>query len=179
MNPLSSEQKARICIAARRAYDAWEMREAYEACNDGLSLTKCFEAWRRVEQGKVTGGIQSLTLCTSERHYLPLLSHFAALAGEGGAALQLLLRHAEEGRITVYFKLLQALEERGLAEGYAATICRAKFKCALGDATEKQLWSLFFDVRKRRAAVREARAKPARHVRVKAGTLGTTGPNPF
>ncbi len=178
MNPLSHEQKARVCIAARRAYDAWAIREEFELINPELSPSKCFEAWRRVEQGKAVGQ-QSLRLCTSETHYLPLLAHFAGLLGEGGRALQLLLRHAEEGRITVYFKLLQTLEERGLEEEYAATICRCKFKCALGEASEKQLWSLFFDVRQRRKAVQAARAKPARHVRVKAGVLSPAGDNPF
>jgi len=178
MNPLSLEQKARICMAARRAYDAWGMREEFELINPELSPSKCFEAWRRCEQRKAVG-VESLTLCTSERHYLRLLAHFVALQGEGGQALQLLLRHADEGRITVFFKLLQALEERGLKEEYAAHICRCKFKCALGEASEKQLWSLFYDVRRRRRAELPAKPKPPRYVRVKAGTLKVAGGNPF
>ena len=76
MNPLSNAQKQCIAIAARKAYLAWQEREAFEAINDHLSVSKCFEAWRHVEQGKATGGLQSLTLCTSEAHFLPLLAHF-------------------------------------------------------------------------------------------------------
>ena len=172
MNFLSTDQNRQICMLARRAYDAWPMREEYELINAEMSVTKCFEAWRHVEQGKVTGR-QSLTDCTSEEHFLPLLAHFANRAGAGARALQLLLRHADERRIVVYFKLCLALEERGLDEGYAAHICRCKFKCDLGDATEKNLWSLFFDVKKRRKAVKAAAPKPARYVRVKAGSLST------
>lgn len=172
MNFLSTDQKRQICMLARRAYEAMPNRETFELANDHLSATKCFEAWRHVEQGKVTGR-QSLGDCTSEQHFLPLLAHFANLAGDGARALQLLLRHADERRIVVYFKLCLALEERGLDEGYAAHICRCKFKCDLGDATEKNLWSLFFDVRKRRKVVRPATPKPARYVRLKAGALST------
>ncbi len=177
MNFLSNDQKGQVCMQAKKAYNAWPMREEFELINPDLSPSKCFEAWRRCEQGKVTGR-QSLTECTSEEHYLPLLAHFAKLQGEGGRALMLLLRHAEAGRITIFFKLLQALEERGLNEGYAATICRCKFKCELGDAGEKQLWSLFFDVKKRRKAEREARP---RYVRTKVGKLSAApiGTNPF
>lgn len=169
MNPLSTDQKRCIAMAAKRAYLALPDREAFEAINDHLSATKCFEAWRHVEQGKATGGIQSLTLCTSEAHFLPLLAHFTALAGDAGSALGMLLRHGEQPRIVAYFKLLGALEERGLAEGYAAAICRSKYKRPLGECTEKQLWGLFFDVRKRRKAT--AAATTPRHVTVKAGTL--------
>ena len=179
MNLLTPAQKAQVCIAARLAYDAWATREEFELINSELSATKCFEAWRRCEQHKVTGR-HSLTDCTSEQHYLPLLAHFTALRGEGGRALLLLLRHAEAGRITVYFKLLQALQERGLTEGYAATIGRSKFKRELGECSEKQLWSLFFDVRKRRKPV-QAATGPA-YVKTKVGKLSAateTPGNPF
>lgn len=175
MNLLSLDQKAQVCIAARLAYDAWPVREEFELINSELSATKCFEAWRRCEQHKVTGR-HSLTDCTSEQHYLPLLAHFTAMRGEGGRALMLLLRQAEAGRITVFFKLLQALQERELTEGYAAQICRCKFKRELGDCSEKQLWSLFFDVRKRRKKTREATG-PA-YVKSKVGKLSTGGATP-
>jgi hypothetical protein len=178
MIPLSHPQIVQICIAARLAYNAWPMREEFELINSEMSRTKAFEAWRHCEIGKITGGIQSLKLCTNEAHYLPLLAHFTAMRGEGGKALMMLLRHADADRITIYFKLIQALEERELAEGYAATICRCKFKRDLGDASAKQLWSIFFDIRKRR---KPTRAAGEHYVKSKAGKLTSkpTGDNPF
>lgn len=151
MRYLSTDQIREICIAARKAYDVWEGRDDHEGRNHLLSRTKCFEVWRHLETARVTGGEQSLRRCISERHYLKLLAHFADIAGDGGTALRALLRHGEEGRIRVFFKLQQQLAEKGLDEGYAAHIARCKFKTPLGDCSEKQLWSLFFDIKKRPA----------------------------
>jgi hypothetical protein len=122
-------------------------------------------------------GVQSLRLCTSEGHYLRLMAHFADLAGDGDSALRLLLRHGEEPRITAYFKLRQALAERGLDEGYAAVICRRQYKRELGHASEKQLWNLFYTVRNRRKALPKAqRQKAPRKVREHSGTLSADAP---
>lgn len=173
MHYFTTEQIREICIAARKAYDVWEGRADWEERNDHLSRTKCFDAWRHIETGKVTGGEQSLRRCVSERDYLRLLAHFADLAGEGGKALAVLLRHGEEGRIRVFFKLQQVLAERGLEEGYAAQIARCKYKKPLGDCTEKMLWSLFFDVKKR-PKVAVAKEAPAR-IEEKLGTLAAAG----
>lgn len=163
---LSNEQKGDLCQLARKAYDEWAGREAFEEANPELSATKCFEAWRRVEQGKAVGN-QSLRLVTQD-DFLTLRAHFRAMCGQGGAAVKDLLRHAEEPRIRARFKLQQALEERGLNEAYAAAICRRQFRCELGDAGEKQLWNLFFTVRNRRKA--QFTARP-RYVKTQLGTL--------
>lgn len=176
MTFLSNEQKAEIGMLARRAYQAWAGREAFEECNPELSRTKCFEAWRHVEQGKAVGR-QSLCDCTQD-DYQPLRAHFLALIGAGGAAVNALMRHQEEPRIRARWKLQQALDERGLDESYAAAICRRQFKCALGDASEKQLWNLFFTVCKRRRKTPNHQPRH-RYVRVKAGNLSVTGDNPF
>lgn len=176
MNFLTNDQKRKICMIARAAYDHWEGRTEFEATNFDISKTARFEAWRRYEQGKAVGR-QSLSDCVSELHYLPLLAHFAAIAGEGAVALRALLRHAEEGRIQVYFKLREALAERGLEEGYASAICSRQFKCALGDASEKQLWNLFFTVRNRRPLAPKAERSPApRYVRSRLSTLSAEAP---
>ncbi|WP_043588968.1 hypothetical protein [Geminisphaera colitermitum] len=180
MQYFTNDQKAQVAMLAKRAYDAWEMREAHECINDHLSRTACFEQWRHQETGKVTGGITSLRRCVSELHFLPLIAHFNNLLGEGGMALRTLLRHAEAGRITVFYKLQQALAERGLSEGYAAAICRRQYKCDLGDAEEKQLWHLFFTIKNRRKAVAKPARKAPRYVRENLGTLTTTDDgNPF
>lgn len=174
MSPLSHEQKAQLCQLAREAYDAWPGRAAFEECNGELSRSKCFEAWRRVEQGKAVG-IQSLTRCTQD-HFLPLRAHFRAMLGNGGGALRDHLRAQEEPRIRARWKLQQALDERELNEAYAASICRRQFRCELGDASEKQLWALFFTVTNRRKAAKPARP---RYVKSTLGTLSVSGGNPF
>lgn len=177
MTLLSNEQKAAICRLARRAYDTWAGREAFEDANDGLSMSKCFEAWRRVEQGKAVGR-QSLRDCTSDNDYLRLTAHFQNLLGDSGRALNSLLRHGEEPRVVAFHKLQLALRERGLHEGYAAAICRRQFRCELGDASAKQLWNLFFTVKNRRVA--QFKARPVRRVKVTAGHLSTgADPDPF
>lgn len=173
-NPLSNQQKGEIAKLARLAYDAWDQREEFELANPTLSRTACFEAWRRVEQGKAVG-VQSLRLCTSEQHYLRLMAHFADLAGDGASALRLLLRHGEEPRIRAFFKLQAALAERGLDEGYAAAICQRQYKRPLGEASEKQLWNLFFTVRNRRKPLAKA-PRPPRKIKETQGTLSAGDP---
>lgn len=178
-SPLSNEQKAVIGQLAREAWLAWPGRDAFLEANPELSASKCFEAWRHVEQGKATGGIQSLTRCTQD-HFLPLRAHFKAMLGNGAGAMRDHLRAQEEPRIRARWKLQQALDERGLAEGYAAAICQRQFHCALGDASEKQLWCLFYTITSRRKP--QLKARRPRYVKSHLGTLsmsGATGDNPF
>lgn len=147
--PLSNLQKREIAIAARKAYDVWAEREPYEAINSEISRTACFDAWRHVETGKAAGGIQSLCQL-SQQHYGAVLAHFQALGGRQDAATRTLARDRDNGRRIARYKLGQALRERGLEVGYATAICHSKFKCALDDASENQLWKIFFDVRNRK-----------------------------
>jgi hypothetical protein len=148
MTPLSIVQKREIAQLARRAYDAWSEREAFEAINAGQSRTACFEAWRHVEQGKACG-IQSLCAST-QAHYGRLVAHFQALGGNTAAATRTLVRDADNDRRIARYKLDQALQERGLRPDYAAAICRRQYRCGLEDANAKQLWRLVFTVRNRR-----------------------------
>lgn len=172
MHFFTTDQIREVCIAARKAFDGWEGREEWLDRNHHLSRTAAFDAWRHLETAKVTGGEQSLRHCISEHHYLRLLAHFADIAGEGGVALKALLRHGEEPRIRVFFKLQHMLAEKGLDEGYAAHIARCKFKRPLGDCTEKMLWALFFDVKARPA---KPVAKPApKRIAEKLGTLSVS-----
>ena len=148
MTPLSNMQKREISIAARRAYDVWAEREAFELINPELSRTACFEAWRHVEQGKACG-VQSLRAAT-QAHYGRLLAHFQALGGNPVAAARTATRDADNDRRIARYKLDQALAERGLAAEYASAICRQQFRRTLAEATAKQLWCLVFTVRNRK-----------------------------
>lgn len=177
MTALDNGQKAEIAMLARQAYEAWDGREAFERCNPNLTATECFAAWRHVEQGKACG-VQSLRACTQDE-FLKLRAHFRALLGQDAAAVRDLLRHQEEPRIRARWKLQRALQERGLDESYAAAICRRQFKCALGDASEKQLWNLYFTITNRRAKQPQFKARRIR-VHAKAGALSvSTDGNPF
>jgi len=162
MTPLSILQKREIAQLARRAYEAWAEREAFEAINAEQSKTACFEAFRHVEQGKACG-VQSLCACT-QAHYGRLVAHFQALTGN--AATRTLVRDADNDRRIARYKLDQALRERGLREEYAAAICRRQFKTSLEDATARQIWNLVFTIRNRR--------KPAA-----APAAAECEPNPF
>jgi len=150
MTPLSKLQKADIAIAARAAYDAWPEREAFEAINQEFTATARFEAWRREEQVKACG-VRSLRACT-QAHYGRLMAHFQALAGHAAQAARTRARDQDNDRRIARYKLDQALRERGLQIGYAAALCRDKFKRTLDDATKEQLWKLVFTVRSRRKA---------------------------
>jgi hypothetical protein len=173
MHLFTNDQKRQISKLAKRAYDQWEGREAFEECNPTMSRSACFSAWRHAETLKATGyRTQSLREAISERDYLPLLAHFSHFLGDGAGALKHLLRHAEGARIQIFFKLQQALAERGLDEAYAVAICRRQYKCDLGDASEKQLWSLFFTVRNRRKVAAPTAHKPApKRIKESLGTL--------
>ncbi len=163
MTPLSILQKREIAQLARRAYDAWPEREAFEAINAGQSKTACIEAWRHVEQGNACG-VQSLCACT-QAHYGRLVAHFQALCGHAAAATRTLVRDADNDRRIARYKLNEALRERGLALGYVAAICRRQYRCGLDGANARQLWSLCYTIRNRRKP-----AAPASQVQE---------PNPF
>lgn len=170
--PLTNVQKASLGMLAREAWEVWEGREDFLAANAELSASKCFESWRRYEQGKAVG-IQSLRSAT-QSNYLDLKAHFLTLKGDGGAAVKAKLRAEEEPRILAYHKLQQALQERDLAPEYAEAICRNQFRCAVSDASEKQLWNLVFTIRNRRKPIQKS-AGP-KYVQA---SLGSLSDNPF
>lgn len=165
MSPLSKFQKGELAQLARAAYDVWPEREAFEAINSDLSRTKCFEAWRKVETGKVTGGVQSLRECT-QAHYGRIKAHFLELVGDSTGADRARGRDADNPRRIALHKLKEALAAGGLQESYAAAICRRQFRCALTEASAKQLWNLVFTVRNRSSAKAKA-------------TTAACGENPF
>lgn len=151
MHGLSKIQKRDIARLCRTVYLAWPERVEFEAANPELSATKCFEAWRHVEQGKAVG-IQSLCECT-QAHFQPLVAHFRELLGDAEGAQRARDRDADNGRRIALFKLRETLRERELTEGYAAAICRRQFRCELNRASVKQVWCLVYTVRNRRPAV--------------------------
>lgn len=149
MAPLSNLQKREIAIVARRAYDAWSGREAFEAANPELSRTACFEAWRHVQIRAAVHVTESLRECT-QAHYGTVLAHFKGLAGDAAGAQRTRVRDADNPRRIARYKLEEALRHAGLQLGYAYAICRTQNKCSLEEASAKQLWRLVFTVKNRR-----------------------------
>lgn len=153
---LSLIQKRDIAIAARQAYDRWPEREAFEAINADQSKTACFEAWRHVETRKAVG-IESLCECT-QANYARVLAHFQRLAGQESVAKHTEAKDQDNPRRIAFWKLDQALRERGLGRGYAITICRSQYRCELTEASAGQLWRLIYTIRNRHKAT----ARPAK-----------------
>lgn len=157
MNYLTHKQKAVLCQMAKRAWDLWPEREAFLDANPEYSTTAAFEAWRRNEQ-MAACGVSSLKSCTSERHFLLLRAHWNAKIGAADRAARDLLKHADEACLIVLHKIYESCLERGLDYPvYPGAICRRQYKCALEEASERQLWNLCYTVRKRR---RKGGAKP-------------------
>lgn len=145
---LSHIQKRDIAVAARRAYDRWPEREAFEAINSDQSKTACFDAWRYVETGKATGGTQSLCECT-QAQYARVLAHFQRLAGQEDIAQNTEAKDQDNPRRIALWKLYEALRQRDLGRGYAITICRSQYRCELDQASAGQLWRLIYTIRNR------------------------------
>ena len=144
--PLTREDKARVCILAREAFEKMHGRGPVTAAE--------LADWRREHQQKACG-FDSLTLC--QREHLPALeAHFLDLQGESGQAFRKLM-HPEMSEQRKALGVLRAnLRAFGLMEGYAAVICRSRCKCELDQASVKQLWHVIFTVRKNQQRKRKA-----------------------
>lgn len=136
--PISREQKTRLVLLAREAYQA----------QPGLvrGQTK-FDLWRHQQAIKCCGRRVSEAL---QGDFLPLKAHFLNLAGKPVAAMRAHMRRETEPQRVALHKLTRECAAKGLSIAYAATICHAQYRCALEEANEKQLWRLFFTIRNRK-----------------------------
>lgn len=161
-SPLTNDQKRQIGMLAHAAWQACPERESLLESNPELSASAVEAAWRHVEQGKACG-IQSLREC-SQDHYGRLKAHFLALGGQEQAAARTRVRDADNDRRIARWKLNQELQTRGLAAGYAASICRTQYRCSLDEATAQQLWRLIYTVRSRKKTAPAPAPKPVGEV---------------
>lgn len=132
---LTNYQKGRLSMLARKA-----------SVKCGISSHEETE-WRR-EQSILACGCRISE--ATQAHWADLKSRFQDLAGEVEKAFQTQMREGDNKRRVAMWKLTQALNAKGLQTTYAAAICRAQFKCALEDASAKQLWCLFYTVTNRK-----------------------------
>lgn len=116
------------------------------------------KAWRHAQYLQETGR-EDLDQC-NQSHFRDLCKHFNALIGTPASSARSVRDAMRTGRVSsktsivdTYearelwrHKLNEALKEWDFTEGYAAAICRSKYKCALGQANPDQLRSLTFAV---------------------------------
>lgn len=154
--PLSREQKARLAILARRAWDA------RRAGNPGLDA----DTFRREQSIKACG--KRITEA-AQRDYLTLRAHFEDLCGEPDRAMRTMWGEDNQAAKVAFRRLCIECKQRGLDLSYPGSICRRQFRCSLQDANAKQLWCLVYTVRNRRKAG-GAPKKPRKHFHEAHGT---------
>lgn len=136
--PLTKEQKARICILAREAYDQAESQVSYDE-------------WRRSEQRRATG-IESLRDARN-KHYNSYVAHFENLLGRSGRAFKREFKSQTEDRSWALYRL--KLESRKAADvlpaalEYAAGFIRNRLHVSLEEAPARSLWAAIFMLRRR------------------------------
>jgi len=157
--PLTKSQRQRLM--ARYIVPAYARRQAAGMVGPSETL----EAFRREEQYKACHK-EHLTCCL-QADYPLLVGHFLRLLDRPREAARWELKGLSGQPAVALRKLREACAEaRDVIEdpaGYAAAICRAKFKTSdVASLGERQLWCLVFDVRraaqKRRAHRREVAA---------------------
>lgn len=158
---MSREQKAKVCKMAQAAWERlgrpmFEDEEMPEEMRMGKSLA--FETWRQREQEHLTGKKSLREM--GQGDFCLLMAHFAQIAEDYDAAQFWGERAESDGKRRALWQLKQELErcgaELGHAERYAAAIARDKFGTTdFGQLSERQVWTLVFDLR--RAAGRKRR----------------------
>jgi hypothetical protein len=142
---LSNEQKAKLSIAAKAVYDR---HASLGLIDEGVS----YDDWRRAECRTATGNRIGGFREARQRDYRLLRGHFANLNGDGATAINDAIHGSPEeaDRGQAIAILASECKRRGHAyPEYPAAICRQQYKCPLGEASTKQVWSLIYTVRNR------------------------------
>jgi hypothetical protein len=143
--PLSAKQKQVLSMLARRAYTRLKGRGAEGGMRE--------DVWRH-EQAKLataSPGTEGRRISEARNSdFKRIESHFLNLLGQAGAAMASEMQHGTNDVQMAMTKLQEQCALKGLQMSYPAAICRNQYKCALSDATAKQLWQLVFTVRNRK-----------------------------
>jgi hypothetical protein len=145
---LDKGQKAHLCILAREAFERVFGRAPHGQHE--------FDTWRRQQQERACG-LVSLT-DADQRHWPALQACFLDLTGESGRAFAVLMAPDLKAQRVALAALERNCLKMGLAfPAYPSAICRTQYKCALGEASPKQLWRLTFTVRNRGKTAKQLR----------------------
>lgn len=146
---LSNEQKTRIVLLAREAFD-------FMVETGALGDAAEFDAWRH-EQCQQTVERPGLSVCRNE-DYLPLRAHFLRLLGRKDAAEIAAKRVWDDPRRQALAKLQHecraAADVMPAAWDYAAGFVRNKRGVSIDDADAKTVWHAVFLVRRRAVQLR-------------------------
>lgn len=142
MSALSNGQKAYLSQLSDRAFN----RLAALAHGRGEELDSSTAARAKFRHEQVAEACGKLGLrCCSQDDYKTVEAHFLHLLGEDGRAMKALVRGEGNPRRVVEWKITKALEALGRPISYADGICRRMYHgTALMDASDKQLWKLFY-----------------------------------
>jgi len=154
MSFLTSKQKARVCMLARKGWELWASADWEGGLNVGVSDSALFRAWRTQAQREACGQM-SLRMCHQE-DFPKLMAHFSRLAGDEKQEQYWMGKLVMDNTSRVLFTLKRNCEEFGLNyPEYPNAICLRQYKCGLRAATEKQLWSLVYTIRNRGQAKKQ------------------------
>ncbi len=149
LSPLTREQKTRIILLAKDAYEKVGCRTGQE-----------FNEWRHEQQDAACG---RSSLCTAtQRDFRAIRGHFFALLGRKRAAFKDFVASETSDTGFAMAKLKHECEAARdvieAAEEYVRKIAQSRFKTRdLSQLSSKQVWSLVFDIR--RNAQRRRRKK--------------------
>jgi hypothetical protein len=130
--PLSREQKARLSIEFK---EAWDQNGRCDEDGHDISADDYRRHWVQEATGKA-----GLTACTGD-DYLLCLAKAKELKGETGEAVNAHMAHATEDKRIAFHAVTGALKGRPLA--YAEGIARRMFRgLTLGELSAKQLYSV-------------------------------------
>lgn len=153
--PLDNDQKATLCITARKAWDllgqpgyAGQPEDIPEPMR--LTLAQAFELWRRHETGLACGH-EHLTAC-QQRHYPELMRHFANLAGRTNQAAfwgrRGITDHRRRALAVLQREFNKVTDVIDRPADYVGKIAATRYDAPLTDLSERQLWTLLFDLRR-------------------------------
>ncbi|HMO99648.1 MAG TPA: hypothetical protein PKE26_11110 [Kiritimatiellia bacterium] len=137
---LTREQKKRLVMLARAAYDR-------AGCREGQS----FEDWRHEQQLEACG-LSSLRVAT-QRDFRAIRGHFRAIAGDKVGAFRDFVTSETGDASFALAKLRHECEAAGdvieRPVEYVQSISRSRFKTSdLKSLSSKQVWGLVFDLRR-------------------------------
>jgi hypothetical protein len=136
--PLTKTQRQTLAMLARQAYD---LLSGHGVIDTG------FDAWRHAECIKACN---FRITEAANRHYLAISAHFYNLMGKSGVAFKKVLKAQTESHQWAMTKLKQECQEAGVSLSYPRAIAINKYKTGdLDSLTDKQLWHLTFNVRRR------------------------------
>ena len=149
--PLSREQKGKIAMLSRKAWERFGRPGAAPGVTGGKAAAEAFRAWRLMQDGEACGK-GSLRAATNADYPL-LKAHFLRMLGYTATADRMATRAAMDPSQQALAKLRHEMEgaqdviERPAQ--YIAAIARCKFKTTdLESLSAKQLWVLVFDIRR-------------------------------